>query len=484
MDKMKNLIAFFTVTALLLVILTACGGGDETPPPEDPQQATGEATTQAPDPDATREPCGPALSGPLAGIDPRGQTVTWWHALSAAQEQSVSAIVADFNASNRCGITVQIENQDSYADLQNKLSTGIATGEFPALAVGEQTEQARYARASALTDMNPYIADPDWGFTAEELADFHPDFLEQGVHITFGGQRLGFPLHRSMQVLYYNQTWLQELGFEAPPTTPLEFEEMACAAATASADADTDNEHPVGYVLPNDTSATAKAVAAWTLAFGGDIRSEDSTGYVYNGETTESALMMLNRMYDHGCAYFATAESPAAEFAARRALFTQDATIALSEYAAAMETAENNDIWSVAVLPHATADLVQMVDGSDFMIPATEPEAQLAAWIFLKWFSDPARQVQWDQISASLPTRDSTLTELNVEAFPEPWSKSLSWLSNVAYEPHVAYEPQFISYPRVREGFNVSSAAPPCITRLKACSTASRTRGYEMNCGS
>jgi multiple sugar transport system substrate-binding protein len=68
-----------------------------------------------------------------------------------------------------------------------------------------------------------------------------------------------------MEVIFYNQTWLEELGFAGPPTTPDEFKEMACAASAANGDG------TGGYILRDDASA----VAAWTFAFGGDVLTED-----------------------------------------------------------------------------------------------------------------------------------------------------------------------------------------------------------------
>ena len=133
-----------------------------------------------------------------------------------------------------------------------------------------------------------------------------------------------------MEVLYYNLTWLEELGFAGPPTTPEEFEEMTCAAAEANGDG------TGGYILRDDASA----MASWTFAFGGDVLNEDNTGYVYNGQATVDAMTMLKRMLDNGCAYFFTEGYPNPEFAARRASFTQGSSSGLPFYA--------NDIVTIA----------------------------------------------------------------------------------------------------------------------------------------
>ena len=82
--------------------------------------------------------------------------------------------------------------------------------------------------------MSTYVDDAHWGLTPEAKDDFFAGFLAQGVHAAFDNMRLGFPPNRSMEMMYYNQTWLEELGFDGPPTTPEEFKEMACAGAEAN----------------------------------------------------------------------------------------------------------------------------------------------------------------------------------------------------------------------------------------------------------
>ena len=59
----------------------------------------------------------------------------------------------------------------------------------------------------------------------------------------------------------------------APPLTPEEMREMACAAADANGDG------TGGLII--DTGASA--FAGWAFAFGGNILADDGTGYVYNG---------------------------------------------------------------------------------------------------------------------------------------------------------------------------------------------------------
>ena len=89
--------------------------------------------------------------------------------------------------------------------------------------------------------------------------------------------RLGFPPNRSMEVLYYNEDWLAELGYDGPPTTPEEFKEMACAAAAQPFSGAT-AEGSMGYQLSIDASR----FASFTFAHGGDVFDYDAGQYNYD----------------------------------------------------------------------------------------------------------------------------------------------------------------------------------------------------------
>ena len=240
------------------------------------------------------EACHVAEDGPLAGVDPTGASIVWWHNHSGSREERLLPLVDEFNNANACGITIEAQNQGGYNDIRDKVNASAAAGELPAaLVVGYQNDQAFYQLNESLVDLNTYVSDANWGLDEEAQADFYPSFFNQSIHVAFDNQRLGFPPNRSMEVLFYNQTWLEELGFDGPPTTPDEFREMACAGADANGDG------TGGYILRDDASG----VAAWTFAFGGDVLNEDGTGYVYNGDATVQAMEFLKGMFDDGKIY-------------------------------------------------------------------------------------------------------------------------------------------------------------------------------------
>jgi multiple sugar transport system substrate-binding protein len=453
--KSVNLFKFMSLLLVASMLLAACATPTqaptepvvEEPAVEEPvveEPAAEEPAAEEPvvEEPAVVEPCSPATEGGLAGVDPRGVTVEWWHNHSGSREEKLLPLVAKFNETNECGITVNATNQGGYNDIRDKINAGLATGELPGLVVGYQNDQAFYQLSDGLVDISAYMNDPYWGLTAEDKADFFESFLMASVHPAYDNQQLGFPPNRSAEGLFYNITWLKDLGFDGtPPETPEEFREMACAAAAANGDG------TGGYILRDDASS----VAAWTYAFGGDVLDEEGTGYVYDGDGTVAAMTFLKELYDDGCAYFFTEGFPNPEFAARRALFTSGSSSGLPFYANDLATVaeENNtepDEWGFAALPHTTPDPVMNVYGGDVMIPATNPQTQLAAWVFVKWFTSPEIQAEWVRISNYFPTRASASDYLG-----DFYSENPQFAQAVELLQYGYYEPQLISYQSVRD---------------------------------
>jgi multiple sugar transport system substrate-binding protein len=396
-------------------------------------------------------PCPSALSGPLAGIDPRGQTVVWWHSYGGALEAEVQAMIGAFNASNPCGIAVIGESLG--VTLDDRMATAVADGALPALAVGNPNAQAAYALSHALVDMNAYMADSLWGLPPEARADFFAPFLAQGVHPAYAGQRLGFPLARSMQILFYNQTWLETLRYSGPFTSTTGFKTATCAAAKARGAAASGAS---GYLFRTD----ATAMASWIAAFGGVSQAgdvalhADGDRYAYNTPAAVAAMTYLNDLYGEGCITSTVTGAPGTHFAARRAPFVLGSTTDIPRLQRAMEAAENEDVWEVTTLPYSATVPAPIVYGDDFVIPTTNPETQLAAWIFIRWFTAPEQQTRWVYAGGDLPTRASVAAQMQAGPFAPQWFQALALL------PYGVYEPQLVSYP------SVSDAIPQAFERL------------------
>ncbi|MFT7587520.1 MAG: multiple sugar transport system substrate-binding protein, partial [Cellvibrionaceae bacterium] len=388
--------------------------------------------------------CAVAADGDYAGLSAEGTSIEWWVNHSGSRLDLLNEILADFNATNACGIEVVANNIGGYGDISKAFNGSVAAGEVTAgLIVGYPNDQSGYQLNNALVDINLLMGDAGVGLSDDEIGQYYQSFFNQSVHPLFDNQRLGFAPNRSIEMLHYNATYLEELGFAGPPTTPEEFVEMACAAADAS-------ESGVGGFV-NRTDASA--VAAWTFAYGGNVLTDDGTTYAYNTQATVDALSMLQELATEGedgkvCAYFVDG-FPNPEIASRNALFTMGSSSGIPFYQGDMDTFNEEtgrtDVYAVAAIPHTTADPVMNIYGGDVMIPVSSREQELAAWEFVKWFTSPEPQARWVEISGYFPTNSGT-----VEFIGDYVAENAVFGTAIDLLQYGKFEPQLPSYFPVR----------------------------------
>ena len=155
---MRKVLWFTTILLIGAIALSACAAPAAAPAAPAAEAPATEAAAEAPAAEAGAAPAGecvPAAEGAYAGVDPSGQSVVWWHNHSGSREEKLLPLIAQFNESNPCGITVEAQNQGSYDDIRDKVNASAAAGEQPAaLLVGYQNDQSFYQLNDALVDLN------------------------------------------------------------------------------------------------------------------------------------------------------------------------------------------------------------------------------------------------------------------------------------------------------------------------------------------
>jgi multiple sugar transport system substrate-binding protein/sn-glycerol 3-phosphate transport system substrate-binding protein len=401
-NNWKRIILLF---ALVSTFFSACRNVEDvvTQPPVEPTAIMEETQPQPP-----AEPIAPTPEQPIIvedlyqHTDPTGQVVTFWHPYSGDLESVLLEIVQEFNLTNEWNITVVAEFQGSDDDLFDKMITFMNTADVPNLVVASPHQSTTYHLGKALVDMNELVYSEKWGFNREEVDDFFPGFFYQDVFPNFGGIRLGFPTQGSMETMYYNQDWLRELGKDAPPTTPEEFKEIACAAARQPYSGAT-AEGSIGYPLLIEASQ----FVSWVFVFGGDIFDGNSNRFTYDSPEAIAAMQFIQNLVEEGCADLVTERNgDQIEFSQGTALFTVTPSDEILFYQRGVAAGSNHG-WSVAPVPHTTAELTQHVSATSVSISKTSPEGQLASWLFLKFLTSPAIQAKWTPASNYLPVRAS-----------------------------------------------------------------------------
>jgi multiple sugar transport system substrate-binding protein len=343
-----------------------------------------------------------ASKSALADIDPTGATIVYWHQHSREREEALNKMIAEFNSTNPYKITVKAEYSGNYSQIYNKMIAAIAGGAKPDLVVAYQNQSAGYQVSNALTDLNPYVTDKKWGL-GEDIKDFFEGFINQDVNAQFGNQRLGFPPNRSMEVIYYNKTWLGENGMAEPPATWDAFLD-ASRKATDKA------KGTYGYAISTDASS----IFAQIISRGGQIAKADGSGYSYNTPATKAAMDFQKKLYDAGYSRkIGEQYGDQTDFGNRKVMFTMSSTSGLPFYDRAVAAGKNGKFdWSVAAIPHTTAKPVENIYGASISVPKSTPQKQLAAWLFIKWMSEPKQQAKWVEVSGYFPVRNSTMASL------------------------------------------------------------------------
>ncbi len=401
------LIAIFVMASMLLV---ACGGGateapmeEEKPMEEEPMEEKPAEEEKAVEeqPDVAEQ--APAMEDVYADVDPTGQVVTFWHQHSQDRETALLEIVEEFNNTNEYGITVVAEYQGGYGDIFNKMLTFMNTPDAPNLVVAYQNQAATYQLGEALIDMDELVYSEKWGLTKEEIDDFFPGFFYQDIFPSFNNMRLGFPPNRSMEVLYYNSDWLAELGYDAPPTTPEEFKEMACAAAAQPFQrCHCRRQHG----LPVEHRCfPLRQLGPLLLAAMSSIMMPHNTA-------TIAPKLWLPGNFSRACSMMAAPASWLRATATRPTLARAPSSSRLVPAPVCLSTrsaveAGSNHNWSVAPIPYVTDEPVQNVYGASVSIPKTSPEAQLATWLFVKYYTGTEAQAKWAAASQYFPVRAS-----------------------------------------------------------------------------
>ncbi len=436
---MSKLSKLLSVVLLVAFALTACGPTNtpaeepvvEAPVVEEPvveEPVVEEPVVEEP---VVEEPVEPEAMGvKLADLD--GVEVEFWHVWDRGVGDALQSIVDAFNAENEYGITVVALDQGGYGDIFTNMNAAINTGELPDLAVGYNNQYLAWDGAGdIIVDLNPYMADPTVGYSEEEIADFFQAFFDQDV---IAGERLGLPAQRSGEFYFYNITWAQELGFDAPPVTPDDFYAQACAAAAANGDG------TGGWFI----NTGASSFASWVWSFGGELVDAEGN-YNLNSPEAVAVLEYLYKLYNDGCAFVTENSYPNPEFATRQGLFSSSSIAGLPYQYGANEEAGSTDAWTVISYPHTTPNPEINMYGPSIAMISSTPEEQLASWLFLQYWLKTESQVTWIETSRYFPTRASAEEALSGYAADNP-----IWAEGLSYRDYGNVEPRFASWSDVR----------------------------------
>ena len=365
-----------------------------------------------------------ATTIPYLQVDPenlKGVTVRFWHPFTDDTASLMRQLADEFNEENEYGIRVEVFSIGASGSLDERFSTAMLQEDgAPMLVAGPQILLHHWNEQGWLIPVQDYIKYPAWNWDADEVDAF---ILAQ--HQDGNGNQISLPLNWYANVLFYNQTWAQELNQNRTPTDMGTFEMQACAAKDALLNYDDrDNDGTGGYIINRD----ADALLGWLNIYGYDISTDPDEAYQFSTDEAEEAFTALWELSDAGCAWQSRVLNPYDYFAERKAIFYAGSTRDIFWQERAMQNTGNSDEWTVIPYPSANGAAPLLVDSTGAAIVAAAPEEQLASWLFLQTLTNSRNQALIAIAASSMPVRESAWEWLEIYAAAHPqWALVHEW---------------------------------------------------------
>lgn len=147
--------------------------------------------------------------------------ITFWHAMNGVQEQTLTALTEEFMAANP-NITVTLQNQSSYNELQQKMTATLASPKnLPTMTQAYADWMLNPVNDGLVLNLEAYINNEEIGM--KDFDDIVPGLLQAA---TYNGELYGLPFNKSTEAIWYNKDLFTELNLEEPTT----YEELAAVA--------------------------------------------------------------------------------------------------------------------------------------------------------------------------------------------------------------------------------------------------------------
>ncbi|TXK85122.1 ABC transporter substrate-binding protein [Paenibacillus sp. N3.4] len=323
--------------------------------------------------------------------------ITFWHAMSGDLEKSLQKMTTDFNT-QKSNVHVTLVNQGNYSDLHQKLMAAGKSNQSPILSQTYADWNDEWIKAGIVENLNPYITDSKIGWTKQELEDIYPVFREENQ---WGGNYYSLPFNKSIPVLFYNKTMLDESHVNIP-TTWDEWREASRTLTKVKADGKgkivgTGFENSVFLELYN-----------YVLQAGGEFYNVKTQQPAFNSPEGREGVAFVSDMMHDGTARLAGEDQFMSTPFGRGDVAMYVGSSAGIPFVG--KAVGNQFSWSTAVLPKGKKS-VAYVQGTNITMFHGGTDAQkLGAWMYMKYLLNKENSAYWAEQTGYLPVRTSVST--------------------------------------------------------------------------
>lgn len=151
-------------------------------------------------------------------------TVVFWHGMVGVQQSTLQKLTKEFEKKNP-NITVKLESQGTYIDLQAKINSTLQSpNNLPTITQAYPGWLWNAAKNKMLVNLTPYINNKNVGWGSAKASDIRSELLK-GAQIQ--GTQYGIPFNKSIEILTYNKDMFKKYGIKKVPTTMAELKSVS-----------------------------------------------------------------------------------------------------------------------------------------------------------------------------------------------------------------------------------------------------------------
>jgi sn-glycerol 3-phosphate transport system substrate-binding protein len=416
----RSRIRLTALAGAFAIAMTGCGGGSGNP---QAGGTTGKASLPA---------C------PLAALRSAKKPVeiTYWHAMTRANEDELKKLTDDFNTRQH-DVHVTLSASATYTDNTTRFKAGLTTGALPDLMQGEDSSLQTLIDSQVILPAASCLeAD------GKDTSDLVPRVV---AYYSVNNILYPMPFNDSNPILYYNKAAFRKAGLD-PDKPPVTFEQVR-ADSRKIVDS---GAAQFGIALKTDSWPIEHwlAKSGKTIVNNDNGRKARATKVTFDGAAGIAVFRWIDDMVKSKLA-LSTGTSDLDHYFAvgnGRAGMTIDTSAALGTISQLFASGhyKNVDLGVGAMPGPSSPDGSVLVGGAaNYIVNKSAPEKQAAAYEFAKFLAEPKSQSEWAAATGYVPV-----------------SKSAAAMSPL--EERYAAEPQYkVAYDQLLAGpVNAATSGP------------------------
>lgn len=374
--------------------------------------------------------CGTGETTVEPTLDPNNPvTIDIWHYYNGPQKKALDAMVAEFNdtVGLEQGIIVEAFSQGKIAKLTEKVidaaNKKVGADEIPSIFAAYPDTAYQVDQLGLVADLSPY-------FTEEELAEYVPGYIDEG-RISGADSLKIFPMAKSTEIMMLNKTdwdkFAAETGASLDSLKTVEGLVKVAQQYYEWTDAQTETPDDGKAFFGRDAVANYFVIGCKQL--GTEIFDMSSGSIVFHTDREIIRKLWDNYYTPSVNGWFGAYQQFRADDAKTGKIIaligsTSGATYFPTEVS--VDDAEGYPIESYAMeIPvFEGGEKVNVQQGAGLVVAKSDPKTEYASSIFLKWFTEEDRNIQFSISSGYLPVKISANDMEKINAAVEQNSES------------------------------------------------------------